>query len=105
MKITLTNHPAQARHFQTDEPIWDDDGKPVPLVSNQKAIRMDGVLIGYCGLTPAEPISIIKNKREIPPTVREIILEKVANLLGGEWDDIKKVSQATAVETYATTDA
>lgn len=104
MKVELRNHPAQARHPVTREPLFDDDGQPVPLVKTQKAIYLDGFLIGYCGLTPGEPISIIRNSREIPPSVREIILEKVANLLGGEWDDIKKVSQCATVERPSAAD-
>lgn len=47
MDFELKNHPAQARHFKTGEPLWDDLGNPVPLFPEQRALYFDGFLIAY----------------------------------------------------------
>ena len=46
-QLTITNHPAQAKHPFTGEPLFDSDGNPVPLFADQKAIRLDGRVIAY----------------------------------------------------------
>lgn len=97
MEVELKPHPAQARHPVTNEPLWNDDGTKVPLVLDQKSIWLDGAMIGYCGLTVDKPISFIVPKSKLPPSVREIVIEKVANLLGGDWHDAKKISQVADI--------
>mgnify|MGYP003649087883 CR=1 FL=1 len=36
--VELTQHPAQARHPVTNEPLFDDHGAPVPLLPTQRAM-------------------------------------------------------------------
>ena len=49
MKITFRNHPSQRRHpIKKDEPLLDDDGQPVPLFPELRAIYLDDVMCGYC---------------------------------------------------------
>lgn len=48
MEITFRGHPAQARHPVTQELLWNKDGTHVPLVLDQKAVYLDGIMVGYC---------------------------------------------------------
>lgn len=84
MHFDLRNHPAQARHPRTDEPLFDDDGNPVPLISDQRAIYMDGVLIGYCSSKPGGPVSLIYR---MPDAVNDAVKRFVENEIG----TVKKV--------------
>lgn len=47
MNFELRNHPAQARHFATKQPLFDGDGKPVPLFPDQRALFFDGWQVAY----------------------------------------------------------
>ena len=57
MKFEIANHPAQALHPFTKEPLVDDAGKPVPLIIDQRALLLDGKLIAY--LLPKRKVSFI----------------------------------------------
>ena len=63
MKFELRNHPAQARHPITKEPLV-KDGAPVPLFPDMRGIYLDGVLIGYCGDKADKPVSLIVSGSE-----------------------------------------
>lgn len=46
-EITLGNHPSQARHPFTNEPLFDNDGVAVPLFPDQRSVMLDGRVIAY----------------------------------------------------------
>ena len=46
-KLEIDSHPAQALHPFTKKPLFDDDGKPIPLFPDEKSIRLDGRIIAY----------------------------------------------------------
>lgn len=54
MQITLANHPSQARDPDTNEPLFDQHGKPVPLFKDQKAIQVDGRNRAYMTLASGD---------------------------------------------------
>ncbi len=66
--VELTQHPAQARHPVTNEPLFDDYGAPVPLFPNMRAIRLDGFVIAYAS---KYGICFIINKSKLPETVKD----------------------------------
>ena len=45
--VELTQHPGQAKHPVTNEPLFDDHGGPVSLLPDLRSIRLDGFIIGY----------------------------------------------------------
>ena len=51
MNFSISPHPAQARHPVTDEPLVHSrgelKGQPVSLLPKQRAVRLDGIMIGY----------------------------------------------------------
>ena len=48
-ELTIGNHPAQQRHPLTREPLFDEDGNPVPLFPDQRSVKLDGTVIAYVG--------------------------------------------------------
>ena len=42
IELRIINHPAQARHPFTNQPLVDDQNRPVPLFPDQRAISIDG---------------------------------------------------------------
>jgi hypothetical protein len=85
MQIELRPHPAQARWHNPktgrDEPLWYDDEKtqPVPLITDQKSIYLEGVMVGYCGVNPDSPVCLTQH---VPDAVRDAIEEYVAAEIG-----------------------
>lgn len=47
LDFSIGPHPAQARHPLTNEPLFDTEGQPVPLITDQTTLRLDGKLIAY----------------------------------------------------------
>ncbi len=45
--VELRQHPAQARHPVTNDPLFDEDGNPRPLLPDQRAVYWDDICIGY----------------------------------------------------------
>lgn len=82
MDITFRNHPAQARHPVTRAPLFDGEGSPVPLILDQRAIYLDGVMVGYCGTTPNSPINLIFDHRKLGEAVRAEIKAAVEAKFG-----------------------
>mgnify|MGYP000893513108 CR=1 FL=1 len=81
MRIELRNHPAQARHPYTDEPLWYDEArtKPVPLITDQRAVFLDGVLVGYCGIAAGQPLTMTAL---LPTAVQEEVRRFVTSEVG-----------------------
>lgn len=67
-QLTIENHPSQAAHPFTGEPLFDDDGKPVPLFPDQRSIRLDGRVIAYVAngnamfIVPRESLGVIADE-------------------------------------------
>lgn len=91
-ELTLTDHPAIARHpIRKNEQLMDENGKPVPLLPDQKAIRMAGVMIGY--VLPGNKISLIRPASQLTAPVVKAIEELVAAESGKEVAQVKAVSK------------
>ena len=69
-KLTIENHPSQMRHPITQEPLFDKDGKPVPLFPDQKSIRLDGRIIAYMILETKKVLWIMP-KHKLGPIADE----------------------------------
>lgn len=92
MNVELRNHPAQARHPVTREPLFDDAGKPVPHITDQKAVYLDGVMIGYALLACKPPkLSLTVPPRTMPPHIRDMVAKEVERLLEQELAAVKQV--------------
>lgn len=63
MNITLENHPSQARDEETDEPLFDAAGKPVPLFRDQRSIVVDGKIQAYLVLATGD-VQFVRAKDE-----------------------------------------
>jgi len=79
MDITFRNHPAQARHPDTREPLVDAAGDPVPMFPELRAIYLDGVMCGYCSSKPGAPVTLT---RHLPLGHLEVIEQRVAETFG-----------------------
>lgn len=80
MKIEIRPHPAQARHPITQEPLfYEDTGHPVPLFKDQKAIYLDGKMVGYCGAEPGKPLTMTQR---LPPAVLDEVSKFVTEKVG-----------------------
>lgn len=80
VNITLTNHPAQARHPLTKQPLFEADGvTPVPLFPERRCIRLDGVSIGECHSQPGHPIGLTQAMDEY---TKQQIIEFVEREVG-----------------------
>ena len=89
--VELTQHPAQARHPVTNEPLFDDHGEPVPLLPNMRAIRLDGFVIGYAS---KNAICFTIGKSKLPQTVRD----SVTSLAEAEFGTNPKVATVPEFE-------
>ena len=74
MKIELRNHPAQARHPITREPLKDEEGGPVPLFPNQRGVFLDGYCIGYVATHENAPVCLTQRMSE---SVRAAVRKRV----------------------------
>lgn len=63
MNITLANHPSQARDPDTDQPLFDQNGKPVPLFRDQRSIVVDGKVQAYLVLATGD-VQFVRAKDE-----------------------------------------
>lgn len=88
MKFELRNHPAQARHPVTKAPLFDEDGAPVPLFPEMKAVYLDGFLMGYCG---KGPVNLIR-------PVDEYVRGKIEDFVRSELGDVSAVSMPPVIE-------
>ena len=77
--VELTQHPAQARHPVTNEPLIDDHGAPVPLLPTQRAIRLDGFVIGYAS---KHGICFTIGESKLPQTVKDSAISLVESEFG-----------------------
>jgi hypothetical protein len=66
--IELKQHPAQARHPVTNDPLWDDDGNPRPLLPSQRSVVWDGAIIGYAS---KNGIAFTLESSKVPDWVRD----------------------------------
>jgi len=96
MKIELRPHPAQARNPVTDEPLFNEDGSPVPLVPELRSIWLDGQMIGYTGSPPKRPISLIV--KGVPDSVVDKIKAVVCDAF--DLEEVEKVSAPPVGELY-----
>ena len=77
--VELTQHPGQARHPVTNEPLIDDHGAPVPLLPTQRAIRLDGFVIGYAS---KHGICFTIGESKLPQTVKDSAISLVESEFG-----------------------
>jgi len=90
--VELTQHPAQARHPISNAPLFDDDGKPVALLPDHCAIRLDDLVIGYAS---RHGINFIVPKSKLP----DWVYNTAVNLVKKEFGDVPNVSAVVEVET------
>jgi hypothetical protein len=85
-EITLGNHPSQARHPVTNEPLTDKAGQPVPLFPDQASVKLDGFVIAY--------VSCNNNVQFLAPFSRlpQQLRDEVVALVENERGPIGKVS-------------
>lgn len=85
-ELSLDVHPAIADHpTKPGEKLYDKDGLPVPLITDQCCIRMAGKMIGY--VMANNSISLIIPKQQLTEPVVEAIEAIVAEL-----GDVPKVN-------------
>jgi hypothetical protein len=77
--VELTQHPAQARHPVTNEPLFDDHGAPVPLLPNMRAVRLDGFVIAYAS---KHGICFTIGHSKLPQTVKDSAVGLVESEFG-----------------------
>lgn len=82
INVELRPHPAQQKG-PNGEPLFDDIGKPVELLPDQRSVWLNGDMIGYCGTAPGTFISFILPPSKIGSALRQILVEKIAELRGG----------------------
>lgn len=83
MNVTLRNHPAQARHPVTDAPLFEEDGTPVPMITDQKTVMLDGFQVGY--ITVAGPgRGNVQFTRHVPESLTQRIAEAARAAAGIE---------------------
>lgn len=92
MQVELRNHPSQARHPVTHAPLFDADGKPVPKITDQRAVYLDGTMIGYALLACKPPkLSLIVPPRAMPAHIRDMVAGEVEKLLGQQLGAVRQV--------------
>lgn len=62
MNVTFRNHPSQARHPVSNAPLF-DNGEPVSLFPQQRAIYLDGIMCGYCSINGG-PVTLVRGNLE-----------------------------------------
>ena len=90
--VELTQHPAQARHPISNAPLFDDDGKPVALLPDPRAIRLDYFVIGYAS---RHGINFIVPKSKLP----DWVYNTAVDLVEKEFGAVPNVSAVVEVET------
>ena len=90
--VELTQHPAQARHPISNAPLFDDDGKPVALLADHRAIRLDNFVIGYAS---KHGINFIVPKSKLP----DWVYNTAVDLVEKEFGNVPNVSAVVEVET------
>ena len=90
--VELTQHPAQARHPVSNAPLFDDDGKPVALLADHRAIRLDKLVIGYAS---RHGINFIVPKSKLPDWVYNTAFDLVEK----EFGAVPQVSKIPEVKT------
>ena len=90
--VELTQHPAQARHPISNAPLFDDDGNPVGLLPDHRAIRLDDLVIGYAS---RHGINFIVPKSKLP----DWVYNTAVDLVEKEFGDVPNVSAVVEVET------
>ncbi len=86
LEITITEHPATANHpIRTNEKLV-VDGKPVPLLPDHKAVRLDGFIVAY--VLPNRRVSYIVPEAKLTKPVVDAIQAKVEAELGEAVDKI-----------------
>lgn len=90
--LTMGNHPAQARHPLSGEPMFDSDGEPVPLFPNERSVRLDGHVIAY--------VSEAGNIGYRIPSSRlgEAITSEIVELVAKEFKPVKKIASPPEVD-------
>jgi hypothetical protein len=78
MNITLTNHPAQV---QINGVPQFHEGKPIPMFPNARAIRLDGMIVGYVEIEDGKPINLNVGPTKLPAHVKNIIEKEVRKQL------------------------
>lgn len=81
IQVELRPHPAQARHPITNEPLFHDDGSPVPLIEDQLSIWVDGRMVGYTNQARTRAM-FITPPSALPWAVRNYVEGRIENLLG-----------------------
>lgn len=81
IEVELRPHPAQARHHITNEPLFYEDGTPVPLFDDQLSIWVDGRLVGYTNQARTRAMFITPPSM-LPAAVRNYVEGRIENLLG-----------------------
>lgn len=91
LNFELKNHPAQARHPFTKEPLF-NDGQPVPLFPKQRALAFDGRIIAY--------ISEYGNVGFIVPQERlgEVIVDEAKKFINENFTPVNMVSSVLEAE-------
>lgn len=81
MDITLTNHPSQL-HIN-GKPQFEDDGSPMPMFPYARAVRVDGLIVGYVEIDdPCKPINLNVGPAKLPQHVKDKIETEVRKQLG-----------------------
>jgi hypothetical protein len=82
-KLTIENHPAQARF--AGKPLFDDEGRPIPLFPDQRSIRMDGQVVAYVS---KDSVNFIHSG--LPPAIKAQAIE-LAKAAFGEIETVATV--------------
>lgn len=80
LELELRNHPAQARDRRTNEPLFydDEETKPVPLITDQRAIYLNGIMVGYCGTEAGKPLTMTTRlDQALEDAVTQFVTDKV----------------------------
>lgn len=85
--LELRNHPAVQRHpLDRSKPLIDNDGDPVPLLPDHRAIYFERRLIAY--VVPSGAISFI-----IPASkLGRPLMDAAAELVGQEFKEVPSVN-------------
>lgn len=93
-KLTIGPHPAQATDPFTHKPLFDDDGVPVPLITDQKTVRLDGRVIAYIS---SGGVSFIVAKNKLGAVYDEALA--LAETVAGKPGNVSAVPDMDERET------
>ncbi len=94
MQIEFRNHPAQARHPVLNTPLFDNEGKPIPLIKDQWAIYLEGVMVGYC----KDDGSWLSTTVHLQPPVLSLIEEAMVSTFGTSPKQVTQVPSPSALQ-------